>query len=201
MTIKTKKYALDQKTYISLAFRQWVRDNWLWSGVPLALILINAILNLTHVYPNYWIYIVVILLTVIYVLFWAVQFTGVSQSEQFKPMFERYVYEIDSRHILMKLNAKEGGMLKWDMIKSGAKTKDAYVLQLGNGLDAASMPKMNFFMGYLAKQMARAQFLYLPFSIFTSEQDQRFMEMLLRRKGFLPDAEPTTPAKTTAAAK
>ncbi|ARK11307.1 YcxB family protein [Fibrivirga algicola] len=185
MTIKTKKYALDQKTYINLAIRQWVRDNWLWSGVPLALILINAILNLTGVYPNYWIYVVVILLTIIYVLFWAVQFTGVSQSEQFKPMFEKYVYEIDSRHIMMKLNAKEGGMLKWDMIKAAVKDKNAYILQLGNGLDGANTPAMNPFMKYLASQMGRAQFLYLPFSIFTSESDQRFMDLLLRRKGLL----------------
>ena len=194
MTIKTKKYALDQKTYINLAIRQWVRDNWLWSGVPLALILINAILNLTHVYPNYWIYAVVILLTIIYVLFWAVQFTGVSQSEQFKPMFQKYIYEIDSRHIMMKLNAKEGGMLKWDMIKSAAKVKDAYVLQLGNGIDAANAPAMNPFMKYLASQMGRAQFLYLPFSIFTSDNDQRFMDLILRRKGLLA-TEVAEPAK------
>ena len=185
MTIKTKKYALDQKTYISLAFRQWVRDNWLWSGVPLAFILLNAILNLTGTYPNYWIYVVVILLTILYVVFWAVQFTGVSQSEQFKPMFQKYVYEIDSRHIVMKLNAKEGGMLKWDMIKTATKAKDAYVLQLGNGLDSPGTPAMNPFMKYLANQMGRAQFLYLPYSIFTSESDQKFMELILRRKGLL----------------
>ena len=171
MTIKTKKYALDQKTYINLALRQWVRDNWLWSGVPLALILINAILNLTGTYPNYWIYVVVILLTIIYVLFWAVQFTGVSQSEQ------------------LKLNAKEGGMLKWDMIKAAVKNKNAYVLQLGNGLDGANTPTMNPFMKYLANQMGRAQFLYLPLSIFTSESDQRFMDLILRRKGLMPTEE------------
>ena len=192
MTIKTKKYALDQKTYINLAFRQWVRDNWLWGGVPLALILLNAILNLTGAYPNYWIYIVVILLTIIYVAFWAVQFTGVSQSEQFKPMFEKYVYEIDSRYIMMKLNAKEGGMLKWDMIKGVVKDKNAYVLQLGNGLDGASTPSMNPLMKYLAGQMGRAQFLYLPYSIFTSENDQRFMDLLLRRKGLLTESTPET---------
>jgi hypothetical protein len=189
MTIKTKKYALDQKTYISLAFRRWVRDNWLWSGIPLALILINAILNLTGVYPNFWIYIVVILLTILYVLFWAVQFTGVSQSEQSKPMFDKYIYEIDSRHILMKINAKEGGMIKWDMIKGAVKDKEAYVLDLGVSNDAQTlaMAKLNPFMRFVAKQMGRAQFLYLPYSIFNSDADQRFMEMILKRKGLLPE--------------
>jgi hypothetical protein len=189
MTIKTKKYALDQKTYISLAFRRWVRDNWLWSGIPLALILINAILNLTGLYPNFWIYVVVILLTVLYVLFWAIQFTGVSQSEQSKPMFDKYVYEIDSRHILMKLNAKEGGMIKWDMIKAAIKDKEAYVLDLGASNDAQTMAlaKLNPFMRFVAKQMGKAQFLYLPYTIFNSEADQRFMDMLLKRKGLLSE--------------
>jgi hypothetical protein len=189
MTIKTKKYALDQKTYISLAFRRWVRDNWMWGGIPLLLILINAILNLTGVYPNFWIYIVVVLLTVLYVLFWAVQFTGVSQSEQSKPMFDKYMYEIDSRHILMKLNTKEGGMIKWDMIKGALKDKDAYVLDLGVSNDAQTLAlaKLNPFMRFVARQMGKAQFLYLPYSIFNSEADQRFMDMLLKRKNLLPD--------------
>ena len=85
-------------------------------------------------------------------------------------------------------------MLKWDMIKSAAKVKDAYVLQLGNGIDAANAPAMNPFMKYLASQMGRAQFLYLPYSIFTSDSDQRFMDLILRRKGLLT-TEVAEPAK------
>lgn len=188
MTIKTKKYALDQKTYISLAFRQWVRDNWMWAGVPLALILLTAILNLTGVIDAIWPYVVIILLTVLYVLFWAVQFTGMSQSEQMKPMFDKYTYEIDSRHILMKLNQKEGGMIKWDMIKGAVKDKEAYVLQLGaNGSQQAALANLNPFMRFAASQMGKSQFLYMPFSIFNSESDQRFMDMLLKRKGLLAE--------------
>ena len=98
MIIKTKKYALDQKTYISLAMRQWLRDNWKWGFVPLGLIILNVILNLTNAYPNYWLYIVIVLLTILYVLFWGIQFTGVTQSEQFKPMFQKYVYEPSDSH-------------------------------------------------------------------------------------------------------
>lgn len=187
MTIKTKKYALDQKTYISLAFRQWVRDNWMWAGVPLALILLTAILNLTGVVDAIWPYFVILLLTILYVAFWAVQFTGVSQSEQMKPMFDKYMYEIDSRHILMKLNQKEGGMIKWDMIKSAAKDKEAYVLQLGTNGDPGALSALNPLMRFAASQMGKSQFLYMPYSIFNSESDQRFMEMLLKRKGLLAE--------------
>lgn len=186
MIIKTKKYALDQKTYISLAFRTWLRDNWKWGFVPLGLILLNVILNVTGVYPNIWIYVVVVLLTILYVLFWAIQFTGVSQSEQFKPMFNKYVYEIDSRQILMRINAKEGGILKWDQIKGVTKDKNAYILSMANP-DAVSTLTLNPIMKLMARQMAKAQFIYLPFTIFTSEHDLRFMDTLLKRKGLLAE--------------
>ncbi|MBC8152933.1 MAG: YcxB family protein [Bacteroidetes bacterium] len=186
MIIKTKKYALDQKTYISLAMRQWLRDNWQWGFVPLGLILLNVVLNLTRAYPNYWLYIVIVLLTVLYVLFWGIQFTGVTQSEQFKPMFQKYVYEIDSRQILMRVNAKEGGILKWNQIKNVVKNKEAYVLLMSNE-DAVTGMALNPLMKYMARQMARAQFLYLPYAIFTSDTDLKFMDTILRRKSLLAE--------------
>lgn len=186
MIIKTKKYALDQKTYISLAMRQWLRDNWKWGFVPLGLILLNVVLNLTHAYPNYWLYIVIVLLTILYVLFWGIQFTGVTQSEQFKPMFQKYVYEIDSRQILMRINAKEGGILKWNQIKNVVKDKEAYILLMSNE-EAVGGMALNPLMKYMARQMARAQFLYLPYSIFTSDTDLKFMDTILRRKSLLAE--------------
>lgn len=164
--IRTKKYALESKTYISLAMRQWVKTQWKWAFVPLALILANVVLNVTGAYPNWWIYLVVVLGALLYVLFWGIQFTGVTQLEQNKPLFQKYVYEIDSRQILMRLNAKEGGVIKWDMVQSAFKDKEAYVLVMG-----------------------KHQYLYLPFSIFNSDNDLRFMESLLRRKELLKEAK------------
>ncbi len=184
MIIKTKKYALDQKTYISVAFRNWLKDNWMLGFVPLGLILLNVVLNLTGVYPNYWIYIVVVLLTILYVAFWAIQFTGVTQTEQFKPMFTKYIYEIDSRQILLRLNAKEGGILKWDQIKGVIKDKDAYLLMMSNP-EAVKDAKLNPIMKLLAKQMTKAQFIYLPYAIFNSEADLKFMDVILKRKGLI----------------
>ncbi|ADB42143.1 YcxB family protein [Spirosoma linguale] len=194
MIVKTKKYALDQKTYINIALRQWVKDNWKWGFVPLALILLNVVLSLTNIYPNYWIYIVVVLLTILYVLFWAVQITGIAQMEQSKALFQKYVYEIDSRQILMRINAKEGGILKWSQINGVFKDKDAYILFLDNA-EAMSNVKASWIAKTVTKGLAKAQFLYLPYSIFTSENDLRFTDALLKRKGLLPGNVPAETVK------
>jgi hypothetical protein len=186
MIVKTKKYALDQKTYINIALRQWLKDNWKWAFVPLGLIILNVILNITGAYQNYWIYIVIVLLTILYVLFWAVQITGIAQMEQSKALFQKYVYEIDSRQILMRINAKEGGILKWSQIGSVIKDKDAYILFLDNA-EAMKGVKATWIARTVTKGLAKAQFLYLPFTIFTSDNDLRFTDALLRRKGLLAD--------------
>lgn len=82
--------------------------------------------------------------------------------EQNKVIFEKMAYEIDSRQILMKINTKQGMPVQWNMIKKAEITKDAYVL-------------------YLSK----AQFIHLPFRIFNSENERKFMETILRRKEFI----------------
>lgn len=194
MIVKTKKYALDQKTYISVALRQWVKQNWKWAFVPLGLIFLNVVLSLTGIYPNYWIYIVIVLLTILYVLFWGVQITGIAQMEQSKALFQKYVYEIDSRQILMRINAKEGGLLKWSQIGSVEKDKNAYILFLDNA-EAMKGVKASWLARTVTKGLAKAQFLYLPYSIFTSDNDLRFTDALLRRKGLLPETAPAEPAK------
>lgn len=194
MIVKTKKYALDQKTYINIALRQWLKDNWKWAFVPLGLIILNVILNVTGAYPNIWIYIVIVLLTILYVLFWAVQITGIAQMEQSKALFQKYVYEIDSRQILMRINAKEGGILKWSQIDSVIKDKEAYILFLDN-TEATKNVKANWIARTVTKGLAKAQFLYLPFNIFTSDNDLRFTDALLKRKGLLGDGTTAEPAK------
>ena len=181
MIVKTKKYAIDQKTYINIALRLWVKDNWKWGFIPLGLILVNAILGITSIYPNIWIYIVILLLTILYVLFWAVQITGISQMEQSKPLFDKYIYEIDSRQILMRINAKEGGLLKWDQIKDVVKDKDAYIVFLDNE-QALKNVKANWFARTVTRGLSKAQFIYWPFSIFNSEHDLKFLETILKRK-------------------
>lgn len=189
MIIKTKKYALDQKTYISLAMRSWVKQNWYWGLIPLVLLIATIVLDVTGVLTStWWIYLLIILLTVLYVLFWTVQFTGITQMEQTKSLFQKYVYEIDSRQILLKLNAREGGILKWDQIRSVKKDKEAYVMVVSND-QAMNGMKVNWLAKIVAKGMKDAQFLYLPYSIFTTENELKFMDTLLKRKGFLAEGQ------------
>lgn len=195
MIVKTKKYALDQKTYINLALRQWLRDNYAWLLIPLGLIVLNIILYATGVFNHYWPAIVIFLLAVLYVLFWAVQITGIAQMEQSKALFQKYIYEIDSRQILMRINAKEGGLLKWDQISGVVKDKDAYILYL-NTADAMKNTKANWIARVVTKGLAKAQFLYLPYSIFNSDHDLRFTDSILRRKGLLASDAPVEAMKS-----
>lgn len=160
--VRTKKYALPTKKYITLAMRYFLKTQLKWGLIPLALILINAVLNLTGVYSNLWIYITVFVGAILYVAFWAIQFVGITQLAQYKPMFEKFSYEIDNRQILMKLNMKEGSVMKWEQIMDAYKDKDAYVLIISKG-----------------------QFLHLPFSIFNTEHDIKVFERIMKQKELL----------------
>tara|TARA_R110002124_G_scaffold149486_2_gene315612 strand:+ start:250 stop:801 length:552 start_codon:yes stop_codon:yes gene_type:complete len=160
--VRTKKYALPTKKYIFLAMRYFFKTQLKWSLIPIALIFINAVLNLTGAYENLWIYITVVVATVLYILFWLIQFAGITQLAQYKPMFERFQYEIDSRQILMKLNQKEGNILKWEQILDAYLDKEGYVLVISKG-----------------------QFIYLPFTIFNSEHEHKMFERIMKQKNFI----------------
>ena len=162
MIVKTRKYQLDNSTYIKLAMKHLLRTQWYWIFVPIGIIIINVILNLT-VYQNIWIYFLAPVVVIGYLLFWLIQFTGVTQVEQNKVLFQKLLYEIDGRQILIKLNQREGMQMKWDMIKKAYKEKDHFLLVV-----------------------SRAQFIHLPFSIFNSENDVKFTESLLKRKNLIP---------------
>ncbi len=160
--IKTKKFALEKNKYTAISMRQFFKEQLKWVLVPLAIIFINAILNLTKTYKNIWIYLFAVIGTGLYILFWYIQYMGITQLEQYKQLFQKYRYEIDSRQILMKVNEKEGGVIKWDMIKSAYKNKIAYVLEISRG-----------------------QFIYLPFDVFTSDNDRRMMDKILKDKALI----------------
>lgn len=162
MIIKTKKFALDKKEYINIAFKRQMASSWYWLLIPAATLLIGLILNFTGVYKNWWIAIMSILGAAGYVLFWYAQFYAATQMEQSKQMFDKFVYEIDSRQIIVKINAKEGGLIKWETIQSAEKTPDAFLLI-----------------------MNKAQFLRFPFNVFTSEHELKFFETILKRKELL----------------
>lgn len=153
MIVKTKKYQLPAGTYIKIALVNILKQQW-WV-IPIAVAIAFGYFWI----PSIWWIIGAVLAYGLYVLFWAIQFTGVTQMEQNKVIFDKMAYEIDSRQILMKINTKQGMPVQWNMIKSAEKRKDAYLLY-----------------------MSKAQFIHLPFRIFNSENERKFMETILKRK-------------------
>lgn len=110
-------------------------------------------------YFSWWWMFAVVLIPGLYILFWYIQFYGVTMMPDSQMMFDKYNYEIDSRQILVKLNSKQGMQISWEKITSAKITKNAYMLMI-----------------------SKAQFFYLPFKIFNTETETRFLESILKRK-------------------
>ena len=156
MIVKTKKYQLSTKKYIKLGMLNILRSQW-W-----VILIALAIAAMTFVIPSNWWWIGSLIAFVLYGIFWLIQFAGVPQLEQNKILFERLNYEITSQQILIKLNPKQGMPMKWENIKRVFIGKDFFLLVL-----------------------SKAQFIYLPFKIFNSDNERKFMETILRRKNYI----------------
>ncbi|MBX2944409.1 MAG: YcxB family protein [Cyclobacteriaceae bacterium] len=157
MIVKTKNYKLEKKTYIRLALRNILKQQgWI------ALLAAAGISACYLWIPSIWWFIGAFLGLGLYLLFWWIQFFGVTQLEQGKMLFEKFSYEISSQQILMKINPREGMPLKWDQIKKATIGKDYFVLFVN-----------------------KAQMIYLPFKIFNTENERKFLTSILRTKGFV----------------
>ncbi|MDN4166772.1 YcxB family protein [Cytophagales bacterium LB-30] len=156
MIVKTKKYKLENKTYIKLSLLNILKEQW-WVGLIYLALNAGAL-----IWPSWWWFGGATTALVLYVLFWVIQFVGVTQLEQNKMLFEKLSYEIDSRQVLIKLNSKQGMPINWDMIKKVNMTKDAFMLV-----------------------MSKAQFIHLPFKIFATDNEKKFVETILRRKNYI----------------
>lgn len=156
MIVKTKKYKLETRTYLKLAMKNLIREQW-WVFLIAAAIMCGAF----FIWSWWWI-IGPLIALVLYFLFWLIQFAGVTQVEQNKILFERLSYEINSQQILIKVNPRQGMPLRWDMIKKASIAKDYFLLVV-----------------------SKAQMIYLPFRVFNTENERKFMETILRRKGYV----------------
>lgn len=157
MVVKTKNYKLDKKTYINLAFKSiMIKQGWIAAVAAVAICLLYFWI------ASIWWFIAAAIGVGIYLLFWYVQFYGVTQLEQGKMLFEKFSYEINSQQILMKLNAREGMPIKWDQIKS-AKIGDDYFVLFVN----------------------KAQLIHWPFKIFNTENERKFVTSILKTKGLV----------------
>ncbi|MEM8894660.1 MAG: YcxB family protein [Bacteroidota bacterium] len=158
MIVKTKKYQLPTGTYMKLGFKNILKQQWWVSLIFL------AICAGYFWIPSLWWPGSAVIALVLYLLFWLIQFAGVTQLEQGKFMFERLSYEISSQQVLIKLNAKQGMPLKWESIKRAQMGKDAFILA-----------------------MSKAQIIHLPFRIFNSQHEIKFTETILKRKGYIKE--------------
>ncbi|HEX8549003.1 MAG TPA: YcxB family protein [Cytophagaceae bacterium] len=158
MIVKTKRYQLPKKVYVQIGLTTVLKKTWWYAAGPILLA------SLAFVFPSYkwWFIVPAILIAIGYVLFWAIQFAGVTQLPQNQVMFDKLSYEIDSRQVMIKLNAKQGSPMPWTMIKSAHKDKDHFLLVI-----------------------SKAQLIHLPFRIFNSENDIKFIESILRRKEYI----------------
>jgi hypothetical protein len=156
MIVKTKNYRLEKSQYIKLAMRSILKQQW-W----VSLIVLAICLGFIWIQSIWW-FIAAILGGGLYLLFWYIQFYGVTQLEQGKMLFERFSYEITSQQIVMKINAREGMPMKWDQIKQAQLGKDYFLLTVN-----------------------KAQLIHLPFRIFNSENERKFLTSILKTKGLL----------------
>jgi len=156
MIVKTRNYRLEKSVYIKMALKNILLQQWWVALIVLAICLCYFLV------PSIWWFIGAFLAAGLYLLFWWIQFYGVTQLEQGKMLFEKFSYEITSQQIVMKINPREGMPMKWDQIKSAKLTKDAFVLFVN-----------------------KAQLIHLPFKIFTTENERKFLNSILKNKGLL----------------
>lgn len=157
MIVKTKNYKLEKKIYINLALKSVLKQQGWIAGVAALVICLGYVWI-----PSIWWFVGAFIGLGLYLLFWWVQFYGVTQLDQGKMLFEKFSYEITSQQILMKINPREGMPLKWDQIQRANTGKDFFVLYVN-----------------------KAQLIYWPFKIFNTENDRKFVASVMRTKGLL----------------
>jgi hypothetical protein len=157
MNVKTKNYTLEKKVYINLAFKRVMKQQG-WIAALAAFVICLGYIWVASI----WWFIAAFIGVLLYMLFWYIQFYAVTQMEQSKMLFQKFFYEINSKDILMKINAREGMPIKWDQIQKAEIGKDSFVLYIN-----------------------RAQLLYWPFRIFNTENERKFVASVLKAKGLV----------------
>ena len=159
MIVKTKNYKLDKQTYIRLALKSILKKQGWIAAVAAVVICLGYFIPGA---ASIWWFIAAFIGSGLYILFWWIQFYGVTQLEQGKMLFEKFSYEISSQQILMKINPREGMPMKWDQIQSAVIGKDFFALFVN-----------------------KAQIIYLPFKIFNTENERKFVASILKTKGLV----------------
>ena len=134
-----------------------MKSLWWAFLIPIALASVTFLVPTTN-----WFWISALILTTLYLLFWYIQFAGLTQMEQAKMLFEKLAYEINSQQVLIKLSSKQGMPIKWDQVKKAYSRKDDFLIVIN-----------------------RVQMIHLPHRIFNNQNDIKFVESVMKRKGFV----------------
>ena len=156
MVVRTKKYKLQRSTYIRLGFENVIREQW-W-----VFLIALGIMSGTFFIKTIWFTIGATVALAFYGLFWFIQFYGIGQLEENQLLFERLAYEITNRQILAQINSKQAIPTSWDQIKRVRRGRDYFLLVV-----------------------SKAHLIHLPFKIFNSLHEIKFVETILKRKGLL----------------
>lgn len=156
MIVKTKKYKMPSSLYVKLGVQNILRAQW-WIFPLMALCMSG-----TFFIKTIWFILGTVILFICYLLFWMVQFYGLTQLEENRPMFERITYEINSQQLIMQLNPKNGMSIPWTEVTKAYKKKEHFLLIL-----------------------SKVQFFYIPFKIFNGDNEIKFFTTVLQRKGLL----------------
>lgn len=157
MTIKTKKHKFSPSTYVYFGLSALLAEQAKW-GVPLLLLLFSA---LSYGARTGWM-LATSLALLLYIGFWALQFYGVTLLEENRLLFERLSYQLSSREIYIQMTSTQGMPLDWGQIKKARQGKDYFLLTI-----------------------SRAQLIYLPYKVFNSRHEIKFLETVLKRKKLL----------------
>ena len=156
MIVRTKKFQMGKGQYIRKGFFNLLSEQWWVIFIYLLLCSMNFYI------PSIWWIVGSSTALILYVLFWLIQFFGVTQVEQSSYMFERLSYEISSNQIMMKINNKQGMPIKWDTVKKVKIQKDCFLF------------KLNI-----------VQFIIFPYKVSNNENEIRFIKSILNRKGYV----------------
>lgn len=156
MIVKTKKYKLTTNTYIQFGLRNIIREQW-W-----VLLIAMAIMSGTFFVKSIWFVLGASIGLLLYLLFWFVQFYGITYLEQNQLLFERLRYEISSQQIIMQLTSKQGMPIGWEQVKRATQGKNYFLLII-----------------------SKAHIIHLPYKIFNSKHEIKFVETILKRKALI----------------
>lgn len=156
MIVKTKKYKLTTNTYIQLGLKNIVREQW-W-----VFLIALALMSGTFFVKTIWFVIGANIGLLLYFLFWVIQFYGITYLEQNQLLFERLRYEISSQQIMIQLTSKQGMPIAWEQVKRATQGKNCFLLVI-----------------------SKAHLIYLPYKIFNSNHEIKFIETILKRKALI----------------